>query len=347
MGFFKKCKKIEKASVLLCFFQLSVPENRGGLKIEIVRANEPSVDKNEDPPKRSILLAPTEVLLFVDALPYCLLNRHGGKHAFWTALGSISNLKGRLETALENRDRAFLETCVTQLKAGQINPLLSTISGEWLEGQMPLDLATLGSETFEVFDALISREKFCDLLLSQVFLLKYKLVAEGKANQHVVKHREPPKILYNHDDHRWQVGYDEGDFAKIDPPVDLFDLVLPRLSPEKCKNTTHWNNESPAKKTKITDAELTAILADAVAMYQDMHETGEKVAEQTANQATTTFYPRLPDSRETTSTPQEPEDPTLRDVHIHLHLTGESHKKKLVTYEICSKKMMKVTVEEI
>lgn len=327
--------------------------------MEIVPGKQKRKEKKNGTPKKGIpkkvlFLCPIEVLRLVDALPYCLINRHDGKHAFWTALGSIANLKDLLEKALEVRDCKFLGDCLTQLKAGRINQLLSSASKEAQKNHIPVDLRTLDSETFKVFDPIICKEKFCELLLNQVFLLKYKLVVEEEKDKpYRVEFREPPKIVYSHADGRWQVGYDEEDFAKLDSPVDLFDLILPGMSPEKRKHSFFF--DSPSKKVKMTDAELTTILAEAATMYQGMHEPVGNELELGATQTVendSLFCLDLNESDPSNSTitlnavGSDAAEPSLSNLHLHLHLSDENRRKKIVTYEVCSQKMLKVTVEE-
>lgn len=180
---------------MLCLFQISAPK-KGGLHLaSLTQFN----NETKGLPSTVIHLLPVEVFMFVDMLPYYLLNRQQGKHIFWTAMGSVLNLKHWVEESLEKEDKKFLSYALSALKRDGINELLASAATYPDKTHVALDIDVLKEARFRVHDVTVTIETFCQVLFNQVCYLKYKLVDwEGRDDYSVPAKAvwRSPLILY-------------------------------------------------------------------------------------------------------------------------------------------------------
>lgn len=157
-------------------------------------------DEKRGLPSTVIHLLPVEVLLFVDMLPYYLINRQDGKHTFWTSLAAILNLKYWIEDALEEKNVKLLTFVLNCLQRGSLKEVLADVATFPDQKHVNLDVQSLRHKKFSVNHAKVDVDNFSMVICNLIFRLRYKLVDwEGRDNfsSHAkVLPREPPKPVF-------------------------------------------------------------------------------------------------------------------------------------------------------
>lgn len=193
-------------------FQISVPKS-GGLHLAVLTQHG---NERRGLPTTVIHILPVEVMLFVDMLPYYLLNRQDTSHTFWTSLGAILNLKHWAEDALDSGNLEFLSFALTCLQEDRVKDLLADAATFPDKNFFNTDVTSLRQKKFAVWSENVCSSDFAKVLCNQIFLLRYKLVDwEGRddySSHAKVVPREPPKMVYNLVSSSWKALYDVDDF---------------------------------------------------------------------------------------------------------------------------------------
>jgi len=315
-------------------------------------------------PSTIIHMLPVEVMLFVEMLPYYLLNRQDTKHTFWTSLAAILNFKYWAEDALETGNLKFLSFVVNCLKADNLNKLLVEVAALSDKSYVNLDTTSLKAEDFVVHDVEVAKEDFSKVLCNQIFLLKFKVVDwEGRddyTNPAKVLPRDPPKIVFSYVRETYKAVYNPEDFESedTDPPPSLVTAV--EASPgendegeyiersqtigEKRKPTKSCTTENPHKKIRITEEEWDQLLGEAGISQVEENTQSQSMSPYIQQAQTPPPPPSLVQEASATSSIQNPESITLtaisetkQPLHLHFHF-GTYEGTNIISYESCETK---------
>lgn len=357
--------------------QVSVPK-KGGLNLAALTQFN---NETKGLPSTVIHMLPVEVFMFVDMLPYYLLNRHKGKHIFWTAMGAILNLKHWMEEGLEKEDKKFLSYVISSLKKDGINELLASAATYPNKTHVALDIDLLKEPRFQVHDQTVTTEKFCQVLFNQLCYLKYKLVDwEGRDDFTVPAKavwRLPPNPVYDSTQCCWLAVYPDREDESDDKVGSItyenlsqteITSVLAEL--ESCNQPQKRvgpcsDVEVEKKKVRLTDNELAEIIASAQYLCQDVDASLEppiqgnknadllgKVMEDLESQSPYIQLAQSPPKlNQGESEPNHPSNTSpvkedfskVREVHFHLHLEGEG--RKVISYEQLDPKTFKICID--
>lgn len=337
---------------------MSVPKT-GGLNLAVLTQYK---GETKGLPTTVIHLLPIEVLLFVDMLPYYLINRQEGSHTFWTSLGAFLNLKFWLEDALDNQDEKFLTFVLNKLEGGDLGDLLADVAGLSEKKFVNLDVESLRDRKVVVHDEKVCPDKFAKSVLNQIFYLKYKIVDwEGSDNfttRAKVVIRQPPKRVYCTAEACSKAVYD----------LESLDNVVKEFfenSPPKRKSSEDTPEE--VKKAKVSSQEWQEILRATELIHNDpdgmeSSQKSEYIQCAQSEKGDFTIEPEVlttttqPEVLTTTTQPEvlttrtEPEvltngrdEITIAEVHqskepIHLHFHfGQCIGTHVISYESCDK----------
>lgn len=357
----------------LNFFQMSVPKS-GGLHLALLTQYN---NETRGLPSTVIRLLPVEVFMFVDMLPYYLLNRQQGKHTFWTGMGAVLNLKFWMEDGLEKRDKKFLSYAITCLKNARLNELLSSVATYPDNTQVALDLDILKEPHFQIHDKSVTTENFCRLLCNQLCYLKYKLVDwEGRDDYAVPARaiwRLPPLPVQDMFQNCWVATYTDEEacleFAS-DAEVERILAEIPVTKKRTCPTNS---TDVEKKKVKLTNQDLAEIIEASVLLCHDESsqtkttniENEEQTVDKNVNQiniSETSFESQSP-YIQMAQTPPAVVQPIIteadtqkrtdeastefskfRDLHLHLHIEA-GNTKKVIMCEQLDNKMIKICIE--